>query len=70
MVEHFIFLTEGMKESEIDLSSARLRNFFLSLEVNFLNQAIKLINVILHVDDGIFMVHEQSNFYDISLHSI
>src|SRR5437762_14093288 len=66
MVEGFILIAKGTNKCEIDLGSAHIRNFFRSMEIDFLNQAVKLVNVILHADGRIFTEHEESSFSHIS----
>ena len=68
MVEGFIFITEGTNKCEIDLGSAHLGNFFGSMEVDFLNQAVKLVDVILHADGRFFTEREEGSFDDFSSH--
>ena len=68
MVEGFVFIAEGMNKCEINLGSAHLRNFFRLMEVDFLNQAVKLVDVILLADGRIFMEPEENDFSDVSSH--
>ena len=68
MVEGFILIAKGTNKCEIDLGSAHLGNFFGSMEVDFLNQAVKLVDVIIHADGRIFTEREESGFSDVSLH--
>ena len=68
MVECLVLLAEGTNKGKIDLSCAHLGDFFGSMKIDFLNQAGKLVDVILHTDGRVLAKREEGGFSDVASH--